>query len=78
MTPFPYKVITIMSGWTGLSIPAFIVFSIIARGARFFMVAGLLWWFGEPIRLFIEKYLGWLFAAFLILLIGSFFLVGYL
>jgi len=78
MTPFPYKVITIMSGWTGLSIPAFIIFSIIARGARFFMVAGLLWWFGEPIRLFIEKYLGWLFAAFLILLIGSFFLVGYL
>ena len=78
MTPFPYKVITIMSGWTGLSLPVFIVSSIIARGLRFFIVAGLLWKFGAPIRVFIEKYLGLLFTAFMVLLIGGFYLVRYL
>ena len=78
MTPFPYTVITIMSGWTGLSIPVFIVSSIAARGARFFVVAFLLWKFGAPIRIFIEKYLGILFTAFLILLIGGFYALRYL
>ncbi len=78
VTPFPYKVITIMSGWTGLSVPVFIVASIIARGLRFFIVAALLWKFGDPIRLFIEKYLGLLFTLFVILLIGGFYTVRYL
>ena len=78
MTPFPYKVITIMSGWTGLSIPVFIVASIVARGLRFFVLAGLLWKFGAPIRIFVEKYLGLLFTLFVILLIGGFYLVRYL
>ncbi|WP_299756971.1 VTT domain-containing protein [uncultured Boseongicola sp.] len=78
VTPFPYKVITIMSGWTGLSIPVFIVASIVARGLRFFIVAGLLWKFGDPIRLFIEKYLGLLFTLFVILLVGGFYAVRFL
>lgn len=78
MTPFPYKVITIMSGWTGLPIGTFIVTSIIARGARFFLVAGLLWKFGPPVREFIEKRLGLMFTLFCILLIGGFAAVRYL
>ena len=78
VTPFPYKVITIMSGWTGLSLPVFIVSSIIARGLRFFVLAGLLWKFGPPIREFIEKYLGLLFTAFVILLFGGFYVLRYL
>ncbi len=78
VTPFPYKVITIMSGWTGLSLPIFIVSSIVARGLRFFVLAGLLWKFGPPIRTFIEKYLGLLFTLFVILLIGGFYLLRYL
>lgn len=78
VTPFPYKVITIMSGWSGLSLPVFIVSSIIARGLRFFIVAALLWKFGAPIRVFIEKYLGLLFTAFVVLLIGGFYLVKYI
>jgi len=78
MTPFPYKVITILSGATGLSLPVFIISSIVARGLRFFIVAGLLWKFGAPIRAFIEKRLGLLFAIFLVLLIGGFYLVKYL
>ena len=78
VTPFPYKVITIMSGWTGLSLPVFIVSSIIARGLRFFVLAALLWKFGAPIRAFIEKYLGLLFTLFVILLIGGFYVLRFL
>lgn len=72
VTPFPYKVITIASGVTGMSLPVFIVASIFARGLRFFIVAGLLYWVGPPIRAFIEKRLGLVFTAFMVLLIGGF------
>jgi len=72
VTPFPYKVITIMSGWTGMPLMTFIATSILARGLRFFAVAGLLWCFGEPIRDFIEKRLGLMFTLFILVLIGGF------
>lgn len=78
VTPFPYKVITILSGSTGLNLGVFMISSVIARGLRFFIVAGLLWKFGAPIRDFIEKRLNLLFTVFLTLLIGSFALVKYL
>ena len=78
VTPFPYKVITIMSGWTGMPLATFIATSILARGIRFFIVAALLWKFGAPIREFIEKRLGLMFILFVILLFGGFFVVKYL
>lgn len=78
ITPFPFKVITIMSGWTGLSLPIFILSSVVARGARFFIIAGLLWKFGPPIRDFIERRLGLMFTLFLIILLGGFYAVKYL
>ena len=78
ITPFPYKVITILSGTTALSLPVFIVASIVARGLRFFVLAGLLWKFGEPIRSFIERRLGLMFTLFVVLLFGGFLLVRYL
>ena len=78
VTPFPYKVITILSGVTQLNFAVFMVASIIARGFRFFLVAGLLWQFGEPIRNFIEKRLGLMFTLFMILLLGGFVAVKYL
>ncbi len=78
VTPFPYKVITILSGVTSLDLLVFVVASVAARGLRFFIVAALLWKFGEPIRDFIEKYLGLLFVAFCVLLIGGFVLVKFL
>ncbi|WP_224824760.1 YqaA family protein [Cognatishimia sp. MH4019] len=78
VTPFPYKVITILSGATGLNLPVFILTSIVARGLRFFVVAWLLWKFGAPIRDFIEKRLGLMFTLFIILLFGSFYLVRFL
>ena len=78
VTPFPYKVITIMSGWTGMPLGTFIATSILARALRFYIVAGLLWGFGEPIRDFIEKRLGLMFTLFIILLIGGFLVVKYI
>ena len=78
VTPFPFKVITIMSGATQLNLFAFVVSAIIARSLRFFIVAALLWKFGPPIRDFIEKRLGLVFTVFCVLLIGGFFLVRYL
>ena len=78
LTPFPYKVITIASGVTGLNIVTFTIFSIIARGMRFFLIAWLLWKFGAPIKLFIEKYLGLLTIVFLVLLLGGFALLKFL
>ncbi|WP_121631818.1 YqaA family protein [Tropicibacter alexandrii] len=78
LTPFPYKVITIMSGWTGMPIATFVITSIIARAGRFFIVAGLLRLFGAPIRDFIERYLGLVFAAFIVLLLGGFYLLKFL
>ena len=78
ITPFPFKVITIMSGWTGMPLGVFITTSIIARAFRFFLVAALLWKFGAPIRDFIEKRLGLMTALFFLLLIGGFLLVRYI
>ncbi len=78
VTPFPFKVITIMSGVTALSLPVFIISAIVARSLRFFIVAVLLWKFGEPIRDFIERRLGLMFVLFCVLLVGGFILVGYL
>ncbi len=78
LTPFPYKVITIASGVTALNPLTFIIASAVSRGVRFFIVAALLWKFGAPIRTFIEKNLGWLTAAFFLLLFGGFLLIRYM
>ncbi|MFW2543971.1 YqaA family protein [Primorskyibacter sp. 2E107] len=78
ITPFPYKVITIMSGWTAMPLATFVTTSIIARALRFFLIAALLRKFGAPIRDFIERYLGLVFIAFVVVLLGGFFLVRYL
>lgn len=78
ITPFPYKVITIMSGWAGMPLGTFIATSILARSLRFFIVAGLLWQFGAPIRYFIERRLGLVFSAFVVILFGGFLLVRFI
>jgi membrane protein YqaA with SNARE-associated domain len=75
VTPFPYKIITISSGIAGMPIYQFFIFSIIARGARFFIIAILLRLYGEPIRNFIERHLNLLFIAFMVLLVLGFLLI---
>ena len=78
VTPLPFKVITIMSGWTGMPLFTFTATAILARALRFFLVAALLWRFGAPIRDFIERRLGLVMALFLLALLGGFYLVRYL
>ncbi len=72
LTPFPYKVITIASGVAALDPVVFISASAVSRGLRFFFEAGLLWYFGEPIRVFLERHLNKLAVLFFILLFGGF------
>jgi nitrate/nitrite transporter NarK len=50
---------------------------VVSRGARFYLVAGLLWYFGPPIKAFIEKHLGWLMVLFFVLLFGGFVAIKY-
>lgn len=78
VTPFPYKVITIASGATQLNIVVFMIASVLARGLRFFVVAALLYWFGPPIRDFIERWLSLLAIVFVVLLVGGFVAIKYL
>ena len=78
ITPFPYKIITIASGAVHLNLIVFTVASVIARGLRFFVIAWLLKAYGEKMRVFIEKNLGWLSVLFLVLLIGGFALIKFL
>jgi membrane protein YqaA with SNARE-associated domain len=77
ITPFPYKVITILSGLTGLDFLVFCVASAVARSVRFFLVAALLWKFGPPIRDFIERRLGLVTSVFMVLLVGGFIMARY-
>ena len=77
-TPFPYKVITIASGVTGLDLAVFMLASLISRGARFFLLAALLWYFGPPVRRFIEANLPLLATLFFVLLFGGFLVARYL
>jgi membrane protein YqaA with SNARE-associated domain len=77
-TPLPYKVFTVSSGAFKISLPMFIIASIISRGARFFFISFLIWKFGPQIKSFIGKYFNWLAIVFTILLIGGFFAINYL
>lgn len=77
-TPIPYKVFTISSGVTHLSLPLFVVGSIVSRGLRFLIVCGLIYWFGPTIKTFIEKYLGWLTLLACVVLIGGFVALKYI
>ena len=77
LTPIPYKLVTIASGAAAFDFWVFIAASIATRGARFFLVAGLLYWAGGPIREFIEQRLTLVTTVFAILLVGGFVAVKY-
>ena len=71
LTPIPYKIVTITSGFAGYNIWLFIVFSIIARGLRFYLVAFLLNRYGEQARATIEERLGlWVTVGAVVLVAG--------
>jgi len=76
-TPIPYKVFSITSGVMNMNLLGFGLVSVVGRGMRFFIVSGLLFWFGPPMKRFIDKYFDLLSVAFVILLVGGFALVAY-
>jgi membrane protein YqaA with SNARE-associated domain len=76
LTPIPFKLVTIASGFFAFNFPLFLLLAAITRGARFFAIAWLLKRYGAPMQEFIEKrvtLIGW---SFLVLLIGGFALVA--
>ena len=77
-TPFPFKFITIASGFFHLNIYLFIIVALIGRGSRFYLIAILLRIFSNWIKNFIDKYFNLLAILFFILLIGSFIFLKYL
>ena len=77
-TPIPYKVFTIAAGAFKINFLVFIIASAVSRSARFFLVGGLIHFFGPGIQAFIDKYFNLLAVVFTILLVGSFFLLKYI
>jgi membrane protein YqaA with SNARE-associated domain len=70
LTPIPYKVFTLSSGVFSINFGVFLLASVLSRGLRFFVVAGLIYRFGPPMSRFIDRYfnlLTWVFGALLIL-----------
>jgi membrane protein YqaA with SNARE-associated domain len=72
VTPIPYKLVTITSGFAGYNLPLFILFSIITRGGRFFIAAVLLNRYGDWIKVRMEKHLGLAVAILLAVLVAGF------
>jgi membrane protein YqaA with SNARE-associated domain len=77
LTPIPYKLVTIASGFAGYDLFWFVVLSIITRGFRFFLVAELLRHFGEPVREFIERRLNLVTTALLLVIVAGFVIARY-
>jgi membrane protein YqaA with SNARE-associated domain len=77
LTPIPYKIVTIASGFAGYDFGLFVLLSIVTRGIRFFVLAALLRRFGEPIRHFIETRLELVTAAFAVMIVGGFVVARY-
>jgi membrane protein YqaA with SNARE-associated domain len=78
LTPIPYKFVTIASGAAGYDLFWFVVLSIITRGARFYLVAGLLNKFGGPIKAIMDKHAGLIVTLLLVALIGGFLAIKWL
>ncbi len=78
MTPIPFKVVTIAAGVAKMDLLAFIGASIVARAMRFYLVAALLYFFGQPIREFIERRLTLVTTVFVVVLVSGFVAVKYL
>lgn len=77
-TPLPYKVFTLAAGAFQINFPVFVLASLASRSARFFIVAGLIYKFGAPVKGFIDKYFNILSILFIVLLFAGFVLVKYI
>ncbi len=78
LTPIPYKLVTIVSGLLGYNFWLFMLLSTLTRGARFFLVAGLLNFFGEPLRAALEKYFAVFLGLILVAILAGFYLAAHM
>ena len=78
LTPIPYKIVTIASGFAGMNLALFFALSLITRSIRFMGVAALIYFFGEPVRMAIEKYLEWVIVGFLAVVVAGYFIARYI
>jgi membrane protein YqaA with SNARE-associated domain len=76
-TPIPYKVFTLASGAAQLSFSTFVFASLVSRSARFFLVSGLIYYFGPAIHAFIDKYFNILTIVFTVLVLLGFIVLGW-
>lgn len=77
LAPIPYKIFTVTAGVFGMSLPLFLIVSLISRGTRFFILTYLLWRYGQPIQRFFEKYFNIIALGFTVCLIGGFVVVKF-
>ena len=78
LTPIPYKIVTIASGAAAFNFPLFMAASLVTRGGRFFLVATLLHYFGDHVRVFIERRLGLVTSAIAVGIVFGFVMIKYL
>ena len=78
LTPIPFKLVTIASGVAQFDLLVFAFASLVSRSLRFFLLAALLWWFGDAVREFIERRLILVTSAFAAALVGGFLVLRYL
>lgn len=77
VTPIPYKIFTIAAGVCQLSLVMLLLASVVGRGLRFYAVAALMFFFGEKIERWIDKYFNLCAILFTVLLIGGFVVIKY-
>jgi membrane protein YqaA with SNARE-associated domain len=78
LTPIPFKLVTIVSGLLGYNFALFVLLCIVTRGLRFFLLAGLLNWFGEPIKAALERHFAIFLGIILVAVIGGFWLAAHM
>lgn len=78
LTPLPYKLFTLASGAFHFSLPQFILASLIARGGRFFILAGGLWYFGPKAKPLFQRFMGWIMFAVLAMIIIGFLIFAFI
>jgi membrane protein YqaA with SNARE-associated domain len=76
LTPIPYKLVTIVSGLLGYNFAIFIALSILTRGARFFILAGALNWFGDPLRVALERHFALFIGLIAVVIVGGFWIAA--
>lgn len=78
LTPIPFKLLTITAGAAKMGMPIFLAACVIGRAARFFAVAGTIWFVGPKAMPIIDKYFNWLSFLFVVLLVGGFAILKYM